>query len=365
MFSRSSQNYIITARIVQGQRDLKDATFEERNDIVTRWQAGDFDLKGFQSLKKRERTAQKAPASPNQAPQPDSKTESRSNGSSWQSRLTSFDGRARLNARKDDLLRGFGNSASSSSTAARQNAAEDAEFEKAIQASVQETSRGNADEDAMVEAAIRQSVNAVRKQGSLPDPVRSGGEKNPRDPDIFDDADYQITDEEYQALVEQAIQQSLAGESIGGLPQQVQGISELDAVDSKRAGIGGAHAAKPTADSHDDNDSLRRAIEDSKNAPSLPDRTASEDDELQRAIAASKEYMEREKNQQTEEDVVLEYIKKQSLAEEEYRKKHGASQGKDPALGGGDDQDEDFKRALEESLKTSQGDASGPSHIRD
>lgn len=51
----------------------------------------------------------------------------------------------------------------------------------------------------------------------------------------------------------------------------------------------------------------------------------------------------------TEEEIVLEYVKKQSLAEEEHRK---AMQGKQKApTGGADDEDDQLKRAIEESMK--------------
>lgn len=91
--------------------------------------------------------------------------------------------------------------------------------------------------------------------------------------------------------------------------------------------------------------------------------------------------------QQTEEEIVLEYVKRQSLAEEEYRKRkmtaEGVGKGKDLASNvkasrrqgaeGGEetnveeeDEDEDLKRAIEESLRHSgggDGDA-GPSRSR-
>lgn len=365
MFSRSSQNYIITSRIIQGQRDLRSATVEERNDIVARWRGGDLDLKGFQNLKRKEKTAQKAPASPYQSP-PESSTDVSRGSGGWHSRLSSYDGKAKLGARKDAWLKGLSTTASSSSSFMRPNSAEDAEFEQAIQASVRETSRGNAEEDARVEAAIRQSVMAVRQQGELPNPVPTSKEKDMKGHNIFEDSEYQITDEEYQALIEQALQESLAGQSSDiPLPQQA-GIMELEALPSRPSA--GNDSIQPTSFSgyghgnDDEDENFRRAIEESKNPPTMPTRAIADDDEFERAIAASKEDMERQHSQRTEEDIVMEYVKKQSLAEAEYRRQQGIGPGKSPALGE-DDDDEDLKKALEESLKMSRGDNSGPSEM--
>lgn len=370
LFSRTSQNYVITSRIIQGQRDMRDASPEERNDIVARWHGQDMDLKGFQSMKRREKTAQKAPMSPYQHQQHSSSSGALSSGSSggWQSLLSSNEGLARLASRKDGWLRGIGHTGSGSNLSVRPNTADDAEFEHAIQASVRETSRGNPKEDAAVEAAIRQSVNAVRQQGALPEPVRTEAHLDKKDPTIFEDAEYQITDEEYQALIEQAIHESMAGQSEGASLPHDSGFAELDATAGTNQASGKGSIQAPTvahghAEQEDDED-LRKAIEESKNLSARPSVSAAEDDEYERAIAASKEETDREKSQRTEEDIVMEYVKKQSLAEAEYLKQREGAKGKAPAIeNANDDEDEDLKRALEESLKMSQGDGSGPSQM--
>jgi hypothetical protein len=358
MFSRSSQNYILTSRIIQGQRDLRSATLEERRDIVARWRGGELNLKGFQALKKKEKTAQKAPESPYRPP-PESSTDVPRPSSGWHSRLSSFDNKSKRDDKKDALLKGFGTTASGSGSLVRPSSAEDAEFERAIQASVRETSRGNAEEDARIEAAIRQSVMAVRQQGELPTPVPTSKEKDIKGHNIFEDSEYQITDEEYQALIEQALQESLTGHSSGiPLPQHA-GISELEAAPSRHTvGHGGAHGHDEDEDEH-----LKQAIEQSKKPYAMASGQALDDDEFERAIAASKEDMQREQSQRTEEDIVMEYVKKQSLAEAEYRRQKGISSGRNPAADEGED-DDDLRRALEESLIMSRGDDSGPSKTR-
>jgi hypothetical protein len=347
-FAKSVQNYIISSRAIQGQHEMHEATPGERDDVVQRWNNVKFDLKNFYQWKRKEKVAGKRPEEP--------RLDSSEAGferprTGWrQTKNMSFEERKKLHADKDAWKRGFldapvPQSNASDASRIQTSSSEDPELEKAIQASVRETSRGNSEEDAHVEAAIRESIKAVRQQvGS-----NEAGPLPLKDPSIFEDADYQITDEEYQALVERAIQQSL-GDDVP-LPDYSD-VPELDATDT---------VSQPPAQTstHEDDEELKRAIEASRNQPppALPPREEN-DDELERAIAASKEAMEQESNQRSEEDIVMEYVKRQSLAEEEYRKQMAKGKG---AAGGGDDDDEELKRAMEESLKMNRGDASGPS----
>jgi hypothetical protein len=357
MFIRSNDNYIITSRIIQGQRDFRNSTLEERNDIVTRWNNGSFDLEGFERYKRKERRSQKSRASPERDTTGDPSTEPQLG---WLNhRLSLFDERirdekTRLHARKDSWKKGFRRPATASSSgSSHPPIPEDAEFERAIQASVKETSRGNADEDAAVEAAIRQSVNVVRQRGQLPEPARTVFEK---DPSVFNDAAYQITDEEYQDLIEQAIKESIAAQSGHESLSQESGIMAASTKEPMGT-TGEDHATNHPQDEYED---LKKAIEESKNALQNHPQSPHTEEDLARAIEASREEAERERSQRTEEEIVMEYVKKQSLAEEEFRRQQNKGKGKDSGNDGGDD-DEDLKRAMEESLRMSRGDDSGPS----
>lgn len=248
-------------------------------------------------------------------------------------------------------------------------AAEDAEFERAIQLSVRETSRGNAEEDAAVEAAIRQSVNAVRQRGQLPEPMPILRENDShklaeKDPSIFEDDEYRITDEEYQDLIEQAIKDSMTG-SPGylSLPHD-SGVAELEVGDTPVGFWSPEEVGRYNRDGGDGADSdsdLARAIEESKKAAEQPSQSSAEDDaELQRAIEASKDEADKEMSQQNEEDIIMKYIMKQSLAEEEFRRQRLKGKGRE-GEDDDDDNDEDLKRAMGESLRLSRGDDSGPS----
>ncbi|KAH6608969.1 glycosyltransferase family 28 [Trichoderma cornu-damae] len=351
--SRSVQNYIITSRVVQGERELQNASEGEKADVIDRWNHGG----GLQALEKTKSSGQER-----EPP----RAASGGRSSSWlppppQEGWRPL-GAALAEAQQQQQQQSDGIAGRSrSSTAKTLEAAStiDTEYEAAIRASVRETSRGDAGEDAMIEAAIRESVKAMRQQGSLPEPVRLPLDS--KSPGVFDDDEYKITDEEYQDLIEQAIRESLIGHAGDFSTAQASSARELDsAATAVPTRSQGAFAPNGGQDAD-----FQRAVEESrKTPPALPPRQREEDEEelFRRAIEASKDEMERAQHERTEEEIVMEYIKKQSLAEEEFRRQRLAKgKGKEAAEGAsdGDDEDEELKRAIEESLKMSGGRGSG------
>lgn len=84
------------------------------------------------------------------------------------------------------------------------------------------------------------------------------------------------------------------------------------------------------------------------------------DEDLELALSESKNahlaHADKLTRQQTEEEIVLEYVKKQSLLEEEAKKKLGgqtgvAADGAEDVAAGGEDEDEELRKAIEESMK--------------
>ena len=337
LFAKSSVNYIITSRVVQGQEDLATATMEEQKDILARWQQVGDDLKGFHLLKQKEKSGsliQEGGHDGSSFTALSSEARIAPPKTGWlHTRSLSFDERKRLHKEKDVWKRQ--QDVQRTSSGGLSSSTEDEEFERAIRASVKQTSHGDKDEDARVEAAIRASLSEMRRiaeeqgreeKGDIPlETPTSAVHAMPQDADLRD-----ITDEEYQALIEEAVRQSLAGKQ-----HQQASLSPHNEL-----GVG--------ADAD-----LQRAMETSRAAAAAGNagHLGGDDQELRLAMEESKRahQLEMEK-QKTEEDIVLEYVKKQSLAEEEYRR--SKVKGKAVASGGsGQDEDEDLRRAVEESLR--------------
>lgn len=244
--------------------------------------------------------------------------------------------------------------------------ANEADFEEAIKRSASQTSRGNRQEDIVIERALRASVTALRNN---PEPITDENEA-----EAFQRA-VQASVEEAErarrgtgghpnARVELSAGQSHDGQSI---PKRVHtnsqgntrdgGDSKISLVDNdldsdteddedyKRAiqasqqafkprpsgantipprqQTGTTANVKPGVDEYDE-DQLKQAVAASM-AGGSNNSAGDDDEELQKAMALSEQESKQHKitfeKQQNEEDVVLEYIKRQSLLEEEHRRK--------------------------------------------
>lgn len=96
-------------------------------------------------------------------------------------------------------------------------------------------------------------------------------------------------------------------------------------------------------------------------ATSTAHNDGDDDAEFQRALEESRRehenVEERERREKAEMDIVMEYAKKQSLAEEAFRQQSGigvasgSGSGSGAAGGAEDNDDEDLRRATEESLR--------------
>jgi hypothetical protein len=185
--------------------------------------------------------------------------------------------------------------------------AQQVEVEQAIQASVAATSKGNLGEDLMIERALRASirelqnfsVSSLSEQEALDCAIQASIVDIREQPHVPT-----AKDVEFNAVLEKSIQRSLY-ESGGATLLAGQNSSDPD---------------------------------------------TEEEEDLQLSIRAPKDlHEENESKDRTEEEIVVEYIKKQSLAEEEYRKSMRDKQKWAPS----DDaeEEEDLGHAIEESLK--------------
>jgi hypothetical protein len=374
LFSKSSQNYIITSRVLQGQEDLASSTAEEQKDILMRWSAKRKELTPFYKAKSGEREGEvqesrqaEGPSAPRSGePDPEPKT-------GWKyTKGLSLDERKQLHAQKEAWNKrqaarqaGGGPAPPNEDSDGLANL-EPEDLENAIRESVKRTSRGNKDEDERVEKQIRASMVEMRKIAQQnrdfrqppPPAATSGGraEGNVSQPpsqgsagpshataDVDDGDDLtNVADDEYAALIQRAVQESLRHGTSG--PRR--------------------HDQDDEGDDDEDDEALQVALAASR---SLDDMGAAEqsshhDEDLRRALQESERVHREQQPDQaaamTDEEVLLEHAKQQSLAEENLRRQK--AKGKAVAVAGTgdedeDDEDDDLKRALEESLKLSGG----------
>lgn len=413
-FHRSVESYIKVSRVLQGQADLKSAPRGEQEDIIARFNSKRAEMKSFQSWKSQENQPASSSAGDGAAAAPQERElalgDQPPKTGFWNTRHLSLEERRKLHAVKDawkkrnmaeaagaalsiglsDNASGSGANPSSSGTNPSQAAApaasppspdlgfEDEEMESAIRASVAQTSRGDDAEDARIEAQMRSSVREIRRlarenrelaqrnrgqaqriemrdwKEAPADPPPTSGEKG-RPGSVEDN----ITDEEFETLVAEAVRQSMLSQGRG----------------AAGAGAGTVGAGHGEAD-----EELRRALEESRRAAAAAQGGGGagggadhDEEELKRALEESerahREHVARTSTERSEEEIIMEYVKKQSLAEEAFRRQQqqqqqlkgaGASGGDEGHEGAGGEDDEELRRALEESLRVS-GREGGPS----
>ncbi|KAH7142697.1 hypothetical protein B0J13DRAFT_636314 [Dactylonectria estremocensis] len=305
-FTRDILKHIVSSRAIQGQRESQVATPEERADVIQRWQTFKFDLKHYYVLKRKQVRTGKLPAH-SQAASDSGELEAPKNG--WlQSKRSLFENRKKLQTNMDSWKKGYVDVTLPEYSDGTSNPQitnwEDTEVESAIQGSAQGSSRGIVENDAVIEAAIRENITAVRYSA----PSTGSIDTSTMDMTIFDDEVYQITDEDYQYLIEKAIQESLGAQL--HLVQKA-GSAELDLMDTK--------LTHPYPGSNEESDAeLQRAIEESRNSYLVQPPHLDETQELLHVISASEEMSQRKMSQRTEDGILMEYVKKQSLAEAEY-----------------------------------------------
>lgn len=421
-FAQSAQNYIEASRRSQGSEDLKYATAAEREDIEVRWLAKRGELSDFYSWRQKSK-GKSRDTSPTGRPYPanqpanstasaESLAPSEPPRTGWlHTRNLSWDERKRLHEQKSSWKK---QQAATGAHVTEHANVSDPDFEQAIRTAVQETSSGDSLEDARIEQAIRSSIREMRRRSTtvssnsgmsaLSATQTSGTERSlasttatsagpgphygypsdikhqvPFSPDDFE----AITDEEYQALIEQAVRLSLTDPQEQRRREEEQGDEEefkraLERSQTDHAPTShdedlktalraseAEHAARMDQghDGQDDEEQLRRAIEasqvDQKQQQEEGITDVDDEEELKRAIEESEKAHQMEVARanaaKTEEEIVMEYVKKQSLAEEQFRSN---GKGKEAVP---DDEDEDLRRAIEESMRATgkAGESSG------
>ncbi|CAO2657845.1 Nn.00g071050.m01.CDS01 [Neocucurbitaria sp. VM-36] len=255
--------------------------------------------------------------------------------------------------------------------------AEQRELERAITASVAEASHGDPEEDKLVASAIRASIAELERappgvgakdeeellkrvmqasmeeagkgncteeeQKAIEETLRKSLLETSRrrvhgsDSEWDEDSDTE-NDEEFQRIIAESKELAHLHANHPEEYQTHSGAQESGVMEAMSQAIGSNSHSQPKGLDHDDDADLKKALEESQatgsKSHSQPHGHDQDDDaELKKALEesekAEKERMEKLEKQKTEEDIVMEYVRKQSLLEEEHRQR--ILQGRDTA----------------------------------
>lgn len=345
------QNYIIAARISQGYDEASVASAEERADILSRWKCirlnvkkkknpGEEQMEALHTLMKQKRKKrnekwarinshfkrhESIPAFPpstnnlSYSDLPEVVSEPEATTLPEATRQNSFHSLHHANTYpQPSPSNTHANRVSLDAQAVAAEEAERRELEAAIAASVNETSGGNPDEDELIARAIRASVEELQRE---PDGAEDEEDALQRAMKAsMEEAQRSGVSEEEQKMLEETLRQSLLETS---QRRQHDSDSEWDSSDDE------------------DDEEFQRILAESKELAHLHQSSrdeyfstiagahetvdAGEEDALRRAIEeseqAEKARREEMQRQKTEEEIVMEYVKKQSLAEEQLRRR--------------------------------------------
>jgi hypothetical protein len=377
---KSVQNYIIAARIAQGYEEANGLSDKDRDAIVSKWRyvkvgikkkknLGEDQMDSLHSLvqgkkkrrqerwervnshfKRPEDQSSISPALDDRAPgQPLTQTMSHNSGITEPGPRTIPPGQQpswrQHHAATSPRPSSAQTPASQLSLEAELIAEEEAErreLEVAIAASISHNSHGDSEEDKLVANAIRASIAELDRT-----PEDAGAEEEEQAlkraiQASLDEAGRNGRSEQEQKQLEDTIRQSLldtsrrrqhGSESEWDSGDDTEDDAEFQRIVAESKELAHLHQKYPEeyqAAAGDQETGIMTAIADATGA-NATHLTDDDEEELKKALAMSekahRESMEKLEKQKTEEDIVMEYVRKQSLLEEEHRQK--AKQGRD------------------------------------
>ena len=297
------QNYIIAARTAQGFDEWNSSSQAERVDVIRQWQAIQLEL----AKEKHQVKHEKAPPSCRFLKTRHMSFDERKKLASGRKKQrtdpkTEVPKMAETNAAGLDVPLRHAHTYPQPSS----GVSEEPEFEEAIQQAIAATSKGNPEEDAAIERAIRASVLELQrasKEGDDEEALRRAVQASVAEANRSRGDNHRAASGHSEQL-EAALHQSMQQHPL--LSRTRTEIADLDFDDS---GV-----------DTDDDENIKAAIESSKTLP--PSEHL--DTDFERALTESKK-MHEESTQslgraKTEEEIVMDYVKRQSLAEATYKK---------------------------------------------
>lgn len=361
------QNYIIAARISQGYEEASVLSPAEKADIVSSWKCietnvtkkknpGGDQLQALHTYmsEKRERKANKGVLE---------KLKKRETApGAYDPRLYASDGRGSLDLPEPVIRTNTATSTTTNRTGDQHplhllhhahtypepapphnvppaqhiemvddDANERAELDAAIKASVAETSRGNPEEDELIARAIRASMIELQRE---PEHGETEEEALQRAMNAsMQEAQKSGANEEEQRILEETLRTSMLETTRARREHGTD--SEWDSSDTENdeeyqrivAESEKLHELHSQSENHDEYFTTIAGAVDSKDV----EKNNEEEEALRKAIEeserAAKEHESNLEKQKTEEDIVMEYVKKQSLAEAQHRQRF--EQGRD------------------------------------
>lgn len=385
---KTVQNYIIAARIAQGYDAANDLSRRERDDIIASWKYVKVGIKKKKNLgedqmdslhllvqEKRKRRQERWARVNTHFKRPDAQspipsgasgqsgfqeaglTHSVSHGSAATSPGPRTLPPGEQPAWRQQHAATFPRSTSSPTQESSvsleaqliaEEEAERRELEAAIAASISQNSHGNPEEDELVANAIRASIAELDRT-----PADAGAEEEEQAlkramQASLEEAGRQGSSTEEQRVLEETIRKSLLdtsrrrqhGTDSEWESSDTEGDEEFQRIVAESKEVAHLHEKYPEeyrAVSGAQEAGIMRDIADATGANG-PEHSADDDEELKKALEESershKESLKEMEKQRTEEDIVLEYVRKQSLMEEEHRRKAGGGVSGEGSAGG-------------------------------
>lgn len=299
-FGESVENYIMASRCAQGLADLSTCTSEEKENILTNWAFFEADVVAKRNAR---RNRYKVDGDGKRVRRTRTLGEKSQSSTKTQEEQDTESVKAAERANRRESLRQLFRGRASSSPPPRITAPDSAlpdEYEHAIRHSVLATSQGNETEDEMIERALRASMTELRN-------ATAAGEEEER---------------AYDLAVEASIREA---ERV--IEEKKREHDEQSAIDQDEKSNSYAHQPQPqpppySVDQPDQKQSRR--------PPALPPRSpmrmpTDHDTELQNALNESQrsydDNLRREQREKEEMDIIIEYVKRQSLAEAEQQRR--------------------------------------------
>ncbi|KAH8698656.1 putative UDP-glucose,sterol transferase [Talaromyces proteolyticus] len=288
-FGESVENYIMASRFAQGISEAASCTVAEKDSILRHWKLFEPEFLKKKAARLGLPKPQDQAASPTVATIRKAATMKDVEREDMMSDRSSLEsGQAADRARRRQALRDVfrGRSNSSPSRFSRRSLELPVEYEEAIQNSVHETSQGDATEDEMIERALRASM--VELQAA------------------------EAAGEEEQQAYNRALEASIR-EAERMLAEQKRRREDL----SPNSRLRFSSRTVDVLQQHG-----RQPPELPGRKPEMEPLDSDEDPDLRAALVESRESYEesirREQREKSELDMVIEYVKRQSLAESEY-----------------------------------------------